>query len=477
MGANLLQVRPAAAGAHVVEFRGVTPTDLRKLARRLADGAEVEYLVEDAIFQPAFIPNDPGYSQQWALHPTPQGIGANNAWARFQTGADTIVAVLDTGYLEHPDILANHVKGYDFISDASSAGDGSGRDASPIDEGSGYVAGCGARKSSWHGTNIAGIIAAVGNNQTGIIGAAFGAKFMPVRVLGKQGGVRSDIVDAITWAAGGQVPGVPVNANPVEVINLSLRVVGVSGFVCEEPERAAIQFAIDSGVVVVAAAGNDNQPASMVSPASCPGVIAVGASDQFGYKASFSNYGPTITLLAPGVDIYTTSDIGVFVRSSYSYATASGTSMAAPFVSAAAAMVQSIAPRTPQQVKELLMETAKPLSAACQQGCGAGILDIDAATAAAAGPRPIAAFIPALVAQPNCPDSNLVSYEMNNISFDGNNNIVAHQWYRSGMPFSTESSPLVTKVSGPTSIRLVVTDATGLTDEKSTTLGGFRCVL
>lgn len=475
MGAQLSLVRQAASGFAVVELRGATPTDVRKLAGNLSKEQEIEFLVEDQTFEATFVPNDTDYSKQWAMYPTPQGTGASQAWARSQNGADTVVAVLDTGYTPHPDLDANRLPGYDFISDVTSAGDGNGRDADPTDNGSGFVNGCGLRPSSWHGTAIAGIIAAVGNNQAGVIGAAYGTKVMPVRVLGKQGGSRSDIADAIVWAAGGHVPGIPDNSNPVEVINLSLRLTPTSSTVCEQPERTAIQFAIDRGVVVVAGVGNDNLSASLVSPASCPGVIAVGASDQTGGKASFSNHGPAVTLLAPGVDLFTTSNTGVLVAQLPTYQWVSGTSMAAPMVSAAAAMIQSIRPRTPQQVKELLVATAKPLTSACPNGCGAGLLDIDAATLAAAS-EPTAAFDTVMVKGPNCPNSNLATYQLIDRSQDPNGDIVDYQWFKNGVLYSTSPSPPSVQISSTTSIRLVVTDATGWTNEISSELVGFRCL-
>src|SRR5690606_31257016 len=149
-------------------------------------------------------------------------------------GNGVVVAVLDTGITRHGDLDANVLPGYDFISDAGKANDGDGRDNDPSDPGDWVTlnqcpGGNRAENSSWHGTHVAGTIAAVTNNAKGVAGTAFGARILPVRVLGTCGGYDSDIADAIVWAAGGSVSGVPTNANPAEVINLSLGGGGACG--------------------------------------------------------------------------------------------------------------------------------------------------------------------------------------------------------------------------------------------------------
>src|SRR5690606_35071991 len=159
------------------------------------------------------------------------------------------------------------VAGYDFISDASIAGDGNGRDSNPQDEGDWEN----PYPSSWHGTHVAGTIAAVTNNAKGVAGVAFGARVQPVRVLGHGRGCTSDITDAIVWASGGTVSGVPANATPAEVINMSL---GGGGY-CSSTYQNAINSAVSRGTVVVVAAGNSNANVANFTPASCSNVIAV----------------------------------------------------------------------------------------------------------------------------------------------------------------------------------------------------------
>ena len=131
------------------------------------------------------------------------------AWDRT-TGSGATVAVIDTGITSHPDLDRNVVPGYDFISNSAAARDGGGRDSNPRDEGDWYAAGecgtAGASDSSWHGTHVAGTVAAVADSR-GVVGVAPNAKIQPIRVLGKCGGSLSDIADAVVWAAGGTVAG------------------------------------------------------------------------------------------------------------------------------------------------------------------------------------------------------------------------------------------------------------------------------
>jgi serine protease len=138
-----------------------------------------------------------------------------------------VVAVLDTGITEHAEFSGMTVPGYDFISDVWTANDGDGRDADPRDPGD-WVArnacyrGSPPSDSSWHGTHTAGTIGAASNNAMGVAGINWGVKILPVRVLGRCGGYTSDIADGMRWSAGLSVTGVPANANPAKVLNLSL---------------------------------------------------------------------------------------------------------------------------------------------------------------------------------------------------------------------------------------------------------------
>jgi serine protease len=234
---------------------------------------------------------------------------------------------------------------------------------------------------------VAGTIAAVTNNGTGVAGVAYGAKIVPARVLGKCGGYTSDIADAIIWASGGTVTGVPANANKAQVINMSL---GGSG-ACDATTQSAINGARSRGTVVVVAAGNEAVNASNSSPANCSGVITVAATNRSGGRASYSNYGTIVDVAAPGGDggtgngILSTLNSGTTTPASDSYASYMGTSMATPHVAGVVALMLAKNPAlTPDDVEAKLKSSARAFPASCS-GCGAGIVDASAAVDAATG--------------------------------------------------------------------------------------------
>jgi subtilisin family serine protease len=295
---------------------------------------------------PFFNPNDPHYvnSQQWGLNGT-YGVQSPKAWLATRGSSEIVVAVLDTGSTDHPDLVGQTVPGYDMIIDSVAAGDGDSRDSDPSDEGDWDD----DSVSSWHGTHIAGIINALGNNSLGVIGIAPNVKVQHVRVLGRGGGSDSDIIAGITWASGGRVGRLPLNATPARVINLSLGGEGV----CPRQYQTAINFAIAQGTVVVVAAGNENVDASTMTPANCDGVITVAASNRYGQKASFSNYGEVVDIAAPGMSIKSTMNAGDTGVGSPIYALKSGTSMAAPYVAGIVALMLSDDPSlTPADVED-----------------------------------------------------------------------------------------------------------------------------
>ncbi|MET0889826.1 MAG: S8 family peptidase [Stenotrophomonas maltophilia] len=391
---GLQKLRQLAIGPTVVKAdRPLDRAEAELLMRRLAADPSVEYVEVDQLMQATLVPNDTRFSEQWGFGTSNASINVRPAWDKA-TGTGVVVAVIDTGITNHPDLNANILPGYDFISDAAMARDGGGRDNNPNDEGDWYAANeCGsgipASNSSWHGTHVAGTVAAVTNNSTGVAGTAFNAKVVPVRVLGKCGGYTSDIADAIVWASGGTVSGVPANANPAEVINMSLG----GGGSCSTTYQTAINGAVSRGTTVVVAAGNSNTNVSSSVPANCANVIAVAATTSAGARASFSNYGTGIDISAPGQGILSTLNSGTTVPGSASYASYNGTSMAAPHVAGVVALVQSVAPTalSPASIESLLKSTARPLPGACSGGCGAGIVDADAAVTAAlngTGPGP-----------------------------------------------------------------------------------------
>ncbi|WP_117309606.1 S8 family peptidase [Stenotrophomonas sp. G4] len=383
---GLQQVRRLAVGSTVVRTdRALDQAESELLMRKLAADPNVEYVEVDQIMRPTLTPNDTRFSEQWGFGTSNASINVRPAWDKA-TGTGVVVAVIDTGITNHADLNANILPGYDFISDAAMARDGGGRDSNPNDEGDWYGANeCGsgipASNSSWHGTHVAGTVAAVTNNSTGVAGTAFNAKVVPVRVLGKCGGYTSDIADAIVWASGGTVSGVPANANPAEVINMSLG----GGGSCSTTYQNAINGAVGRGTTVVVAAGNSNTNVSSAVPANCPNVIAVAATTSAGARASFSNYGTGIDISAPGQSILSTLNSGTTTPGSASYASYNGTSMAAPHVAGVVALMQSVAPSplSPAQVESIIKSTARPLPGTCSGGCGAGIIDADAAVTAA----------------------------------------------------------------------------------------------
>ncbi|KUF24947.1 S8 family peptidase [Xanthomonas phaseoli] len=382
---GLNSVRRLAVGPELVQAdRALDRAEAETLMRQLAADPNVQSVEVDQMLYPTLTPNDSRLSEQWAFGTTNAGLNIRPAWDK-STGANVVVAVIDTGIVSHPDLDANILPGYDFISDATAARDGNGRDNNPADEGDwNSTSGCTTSNSSWHGTHVAGTVAAVTNNTTGVAGTAFNAKVVPVRVLGRCGGSLSDIADAIIWASGGTVSGVPANPNAAEVINISLG----GGGTCSSTMQSAINGAVSRGTTVVVAAGNSAANVSGSLPANCANVIAVAATTSAGAKASYSNYGSGIDVSAPGSGILSTLNSGTTTPGNASYASYNGTSMAAPHVAGVVALVQSVAPTTltPAAVETLLKNTARALPGACSGGCGAGIVDADAAvTAAIAG--------------------------------------------------------------------------------------------
>jgi serine protease len=394
-GLRLQLLRRAALGAHVLRLERSLPlAEVRQLARDIADAdADVEYAEPDRILQALATPNDTQYGQQWHYYEARGGINLPLAWD-LTNGSGVNVAVIDTGYRPHADLAANIVGGYDMIKDTGGSNDGNARDSDAKDPGDYATYGqCGfftpSHNSSWHGTHVAGTIAAVTNNGSGVSGIAYGAKVVPVRVLGACGGYTSDIADGIIWAAGGTVSGAPANPNPARVINMSLG----GGGACDATSQNAINLARSRGTVVVVAAGNSNANASGFSPASCSGVITVAATNRNGGRASYSNYGAIVAVAAPGGDtasgaangILSTLNSGTRGPASDNYAYYQGTSMAAPHVAGVAALMLSRNPSlTPDQVASILKSTARAFPATCSQ-CGTGIVDAYAAVVAAGG--------------------------------------------------------------------------------------------
>jgi serine protease len=484
----------------------LSATLMRSAVARLRLDPSIEYAEVDArrYIQafPVDAPDDPRFIAgadatgqwrgQWYLGdgqaqdvatPAPAAIGATTAWKTTIGSPAIIVAVLDTGVdFAHPDLGRYEdggplLPGYDFIScddgahsgcgaaDALIANDGDGWDANASDPGDWIEAadladhpdifdGCEQNESSWHGTRVAGLIAARTNNGAGIAAIAPDVLILPVRVIGKCTGYMSDIIAALRWASGLDVTGVPANPYPATIINLSLG----GSQPCSSTEQAAIDEARARGVVIVASAGNDGGP--IQTPANCEGVIGVAGLRHVGTKVGYSSVSSSDGAVAIGApagncvnlstaaeclySIETTSNAGTKTPEgpTYTYslfapgytgnttnAANVGTSFAAPMVAGVAALMASVNLNlTPSLLATRMQESAtafptptidenglaitactlrsattdsngsytdvpaNPTACACTQStCGAGM--VNAAGAVAAALRPIASFL------------------------------------------------------------------------------------
>ena len=422
-GIDLTHFRAMSGDAQVFKLPQHMPmAEVEAIARRLSVDPQVEYAEPDRIMRPLLVPNDTQYVAQWHYksHLAPDFVagGANlpGAWDITTGSASIVVAVIDTGLVPHADIDSNIldgtgrvVPGYDFVTNTFVANDGDGRDSDPTDPGDWATQAevddpttpcLRVENSSWHGTHVAGTIGALGNNSAGVAGVNWVSRILPVRALGKCGGNLSDIVDGIRWAAG-ITAGLPANANPARVLNMSL------GSAAPCSAAPSIQSAINDvtaiGAVVVVAAGNDNVDASNAFPASCNGVITVAAINRLGARAPYSNFGATVEIAAPGGDqsaatlngVLSTLNTGtttpVASPTGDTFVYYQGTSMAAPHVAGIVSLMLSVNPAlTSAQVLALLQTTARVFPTGtggfdCNTTiCGAGIIDATAATAAAA---------------------------------------------------------------------------------------------
>ncbi len=437
---SLLQLDEAQSGAQLAATLAALRTD-----------PAVELAVPDErVRAHAYVPNDPLYSGQWYLRATqPAAIRAHEAWDLARGAPDMVVAVVDSGVRrDHPDLAGRLLPGWDFISTSIVGNDGDGWDADPSDPGD-YITSadldtpdfprgkCGGgpdldqpMESSWHGTRVAGIIAAIGDNATGIAGTAFNVQILPVRVLGKCGGYISDVIAGMYWAAGLAPPPPylhpplpPVNTTPARVINVSL---GSEGS-CDASAvyRTAVRQITAHGALIVASAGNAG--GAVDSPASCPGALAVAGLRHAGTKVGYSNLGSQVSIAAPAGNCFnvapgapcifalnTTTNLGTQGPADNGYSSTTvqptlGTSFSAPLVAGTAALMLSVNPGlTPAQVISLVRSTARPFPAtsdttpqppACVSPaqkplqdaecicttavCGAGMLDAQAAVQAA----------------------------------------------------------------------------------------------
>ncbi|HQO54227.1 MAG TPA: S8 family peptidase, partial [Ottowia sp.] len=415
---------PVGPGAHLLPFAApLTGTAVQDAERRVRLNPQVARVEPDVRLKRQATPNDPYYTDgiQWHLRtPAEGGAAALNlppAWERTRGSAAQVVAVVDSGALYgHPDLAGKLLPGYDLISDLDTSNDGDGRDPDASDPGdwitsseagSGRYPLCPAEDSSWHGSFIAGEIAAATHNGVGVAGVGWDTRVQPVRVSGKCGAWLSDVVEGIRWAAGLPVSGVPTNPTPARVINVSFG--GSSS--CNSAYQTAIDDAGAAGSLVVVAAGNEN--GALTRPADCAGVLAVGAARQDGLKTYYSSYGPNVGIMAPGGPgaadtgprLYSTSNAGLRGPGEHIYDSKDGTSFASPLAAGVAALMLSVNPAlTPAQLISRIQSGARPFpssaayptcrvgmpaSSACnctRETCGPGLLDADRALQLATSP-------------------------------------------------------------------------------------------
>jgi len=310
-------------------------------AKRIQQHDDVEWAEPNYIVQPTRIPDDSRYDWQWHY----PAINLPQAWD-LSTGEATpevIVAVIDSGvYMDHPDFAGQLVAGYDFISSTSISRDGDGIDANPDDPGDNDTPGA----SSWHGSHVAGTVAASSNNGFGVAGVSWGAKIMPLRALGKGGGTTFDVAQAILFAAGRLNNSNTTPSRKADIINLSL---GSSQ--ATSVEQNAIAAARNAGVIIVAAAGNENVSTPFY-PAAYEGVIGVSATNPQATKASYSNFGTYVDIAAPGGEMQQGVNFGVLSTVAddssgervQALAFSQGTSMAAPHVAGVIALMKAVHP-------------------------------------------------------------------------------------------------------------------------------------
>jgi serine protease len=410
-GVTITPQRAMAIGAHVMALSQPMSLDAaRAVAARIAQNPDVEYAQPDVRRHAYKTTNDTFLSSQPYLGSVIGGINAFSAWDVTTGSPGVVVAAVDTGYRPHADLAGRFLPGYDFVSDPKIGNDGDGRDADATDPGDWISAAdksdpefgdCDVKDSSWHGTAVASIIAADSNNAKWIAGIDWGARILPVRVLGKCGGWDTDIIDGIAWAAGLSVPGAPANPYPAQIINLSLGGPGT----CDPAYHNVFSNALVHGVTraIIAAAGNEGVDVASAAPASCSELIAVAATTGSGFLASYSNFGTGVALSAPGgstdldVDgIAILFNHGKTVPDADAWAVGAGTSFSAPMVSAVASLMLSLAPSMPAaQLRSLLTSSASPFptgSDCSALRCGAGILNAQAAVIAAQAVAPAANY-------------------------------------------------------------------------------------
>jgi serine protease len=542
---NSLSLR---TGVAVSRSRQLTPSMHVVFLQKTLYGADVDAALSQLRADPAVafadvderryphaMPNDPLFvptataSGQWYMQ-TPDTSSATSdaaatdavsAWDITKGSSGTVIADVDNGIrFDHPDLLragfgGRLLPGYDFVGqdeDASDsnplgtflvANDGDGWDPDPSDPGdwidSNDLANstvfpsknCSVENSSWHGTRVMGVLGALTNNDTGIAGMTWNPYLLPVRAMGKCGGLDSDIIAGIEWAVGMPINGVPDNPYPAEIINLSL---GGTGGSCPSDYQNLVSTLTNMGVLVVASAGNESGPVDI--PANCPGVLAVAGLRNVGTKVGYSSLGPEVGIGAPAGNcvntaqgspclrsIDTTVNEGLTIPAANSYTDQTnsnlGTSFSAPIVSGIAALMRAAnANLTPTQLITRIKASATPYPqpaglAQCVAGstssvecacttvtCGAGM--VNALSAVKAALNPIAA-----VKIPTGFTTGSATFDAGGSAAACGATIASYAWTRTGavhIASGATSSAVNVMSTGTGTLWLVVTDSAGNTD-------------
>ena len=402
LNAPVKSLQPIAGGAYVIviDAHAVKNSSEAELLTQLKQNLALVYAVKDRVghFKPlpkvsmeeSFFPIT--HQLQWDEFAAPGGVMLESAaglrdgaWA-YTTGHASqpiVVAVLDTGIAEHPALKANllrdsngEVLGWNFAANNRDLTD---------------------ETKSFHGTHVAGTIAALGDEMTGV---GEDLKILPLKIPDASGMFyESQVVNAIYWAVGGKVPGLPVNPYPAKVLNMSFGVDKQPGeeiAYCDEALQSALDFSRNRGAVAVVAAGNDNHWESYNAPAVCNGTIKVASTGPQGLRAYYSNYGPGVSFAAPGGDLRygrtggilsTVKPNGGYQGSGYDFY--QGTSMASPHAAGVAALVYAARDGRikPLEVEQILYVTTHAFgesedtdkSCVGKKPCGHGILDAESA--------------------------------------------------------------------------------------------------